>query len=180
MVREPLRLAILALLIVAACEQKEFPRNPPFETVELRAEDIAVYDAVLPLFAKGRSSIRLIPHTVLSAPAAPSANGWRTPADAAISHLELPGDVVRDLNDRNKVHASLAGYRPRDLRVLRAEPGKLPVLSFSLPGYSRSRDAALVEISITDSPMSGGGELVYLKKIGTKWTMVAKQRMWIS
>jgi len=33
---------------------------------------------------------------------------------------------------------------------------------------------------MVDSPMSGGGELVYLRKVGEVWRIVAKQRTWIS
>jgi hypothetical protein len=54
------------------------------------------------------------------------------------------------------------------------------VLSLSLPGYSPSRDEAVIEVSISGSPMSGGGELLYLRKENGAWRVVARQSTWIS
>jgi hypothetical protein len=52
--------------------------------------------------------------------------------------------------------------------------------SLTLPGYSPSKSEAIVEITCGTWALSGGAELLYLRRVGETWRVVAKQQTWIS
>ena len=126
--------------------------------------------------------MRLRPYTLQQSESHPENDRWRDLADRKLPPLVVPESAVSDFNQRNNRTASLRRFHPKHLRVEWSEGSAIgsSVFSLTLPGYSPSHDAAIVEVSIADSPMSGGGELLYLLKAGQAWRVVAKQGTWIS
>lgn len=172
------------LLVVAACAAPEFPKNRPSDD-GFRAEDAAVYNAVLPQYPISANvlgkDIRLLAYTdIRKDPIQPQADRWYEPSGGKLPPMVVSHAILRDFTNRNQRHVSLSDYQPRDLKLSRTNEPDLPLLSLTLPGYSPDCDSAIVEISIFTSGLSGGGELVYLRKVSGQWRVIAKQQRWIS
>jgi hypothetical protein len=58
--------------------------------------------------------------------------------------------------------------------VHRSFPGVQRVIKISLPGYSRDRDRAIVEVSMTCGLLCGSDELVELQRSNGKWERVTQ------
>jgi hypothetical protein len=172
---------LLPLVLALACEQPaDFPPNPPATNAnaELRADDIAVYDAVVlgyareglllgsclspppdrraPLSAEdirrksADARIFLAPATMAS-PYHPEeiSTSWRMPESRGASALVLRS-AVRSMFSRNRQRARLEPYRPQLLSVLRTPRERHRfTLAFSLPGYSLDGGGALVCVFCT-------------------------------
>ena len=156
-------IAAAALILISACNG-----TPGF-----RAEDGEVFDAVLPAYPLNMNiagrDMRLLAYTL----------PHKEPIELRPAFV-VPSSVLRDFMDRNAVRHSLAQYHPRQLHLERTDKPETPVLSLTLPGYSSDHNEALVEVSITTSGLSGGGELLHLKKSGGQWRVIGRQRTWIS
>ena len=193
-----------------SCGTPEFPGQTPdaIAAAKLTAEDIAVFDAIVAGYAqhdmvlglryapppppggkapqRGTPRIRMrVTTSVQTGVRQPDPERWFTLAETRLPRLLVRRDVLRDLHLRNRRAASLANYRPKSLHVEYTTEGMGSPLdggihALTLPGYSASHDAALVELSISTSGLSGGGELLYLRKVNGKWEVVAKQMTWIS
>lgn len=176
----------------------------------LTTEDIAVYEAVVSSYAQvgqvlmlrpapgpppgaparqfelppdaAEPLVRVLPYTSTDRDVAPQSDRWHTLDGKTLSRVTIPTSTVSDFQIRNSRKASLRGFRPRHLRVEWSE--KMETLSclyaLSLPGYSRSKDEAIVEISCRTWALAGGGELLYLRRERGTWRVVAKQQTWIS
>ncbi|MHB0971532.1 MAG: hypothetical protein ACYC7A_20760 [Thermoanaerobaculia bacterium] len=175
----------------------------------LTAVDIAVYEAVIAGYANAGQilmlppppgpppgtpipdldierptapRVRMRPYTSKGVEVAPQPDRWWTLDRKRIGRLIVPPSAVEDFNVRNRRRASLKTFRPTSLRIEWSDAaGTLNCLySVTLPGYSRSKDEAVVEISCGTWALAGGGELLYLRRTGGTWRVVAKQRTWIS
>jgi hypothetical protein len=176
----------------------------------LTPEDAAVYDVVLPAVERifevhppppppPPPGSYTVERTVVTTPplastvplepitrrtnVEPQSLGWREVNGENISPPAVPRSAVLDFQHRNERRASLKRLHPNHVRIIWFEGERLigrATYSLTLPGYSPDHDEALVEVSDVDSPMSGGGELVYLRKVGGVWRIIAKQRTWIS
>ena len=126
--------------------------------------------------------VQLRPYTLLHAHISPDPTTWVDLSGAKVDGGLIPQSAVHDFNRRNRRRAALTHFRPRKTAIVWTEKANVgsALYSLTLPGYSSSHDVAVVELSVTDSPMSGGGELLYLRKSGREWLIVAKQRTWIS
>jgi hypothetical protein len=205
----PFAVALLFVLACGAPEPR-FPTYTPYDGNPdlLSSEDVAVYDTILPALQQifeqppappappgqhaktpkppaGKPVVLLQPSTVrgAGANAQPAAGRWRDLADRPIPGPGVPRSAVLDFQRRNAQRASLTRFRSQAARIIWTEraPSMGTVLySLTLPGYSSSGDEALVEVSVADSPMSGGGQLVYLRRVGKVWRVIAKQGTWIS
>ena len=110
--------------------------------------------------------------------------GWTTLDEKRRVRIDVPSDALADLLQRNSRPALLKNG-PRHLRYKRTDYGmgsplSGAVLSLSLAGFSARRDEALVEVGISTSGLSGGREMHYLRKIGGRWRVIAKQQTLIS
>jgi hypothetical protein len=138
-------------------------------------------DGELPKSAS-EPAVRLRPYTSQRTDVHPENDRWRDLADRKLPPLVVPESVVTDFNRRNRHRASLRRFHPKHLRIEWSEGTVIgsALFSLTLPGYSPSHDVAIVEVSVVTSPMSGGGEVLYLRKAGQTWRVVAKQGTWIS
>jgi hypothetical protein len=102
-----------------------------------------------------------------------------------VAAIDVPDSVLRDFRDRNRHSAPLTGFRSRYLRLPRTSEGmgdplRGAISTLTFPGYSRARDVAIVEFSISTSGLSGGGQIIMLRKTQGAWRVIAKQNTWIS
>lgn len=176
----------------------------------LTADDIAVYEAVISGYAQAgqillsraapgpppgkpiteselermtaQHGVRVRPATAKAWDVVPAEDRWRAMDGRTLEPLLVPHSAVKDFGERNRRKASLKAFRPKHLRIEWSDTMETMrcLYTFTLPGYSLSRDAAVVEISCGMWALAGGGEVVYLKRIGGQWRAVAKQGTWIS
>ena len=128
---------------------------------------------------------KLLDHTRRAGFDALSADGWLDASNRRLPPLRIPEEAVRGFRARNRERTTLERYDPRDLDVewTADAMGSLlsgAVLSLTLPGYSDSGDEALIELSIYGPSMSGGGELLLMRKTAGVWRVVARRPTWIS
>ncbi|MEA2337663.1 MAG: hypothetical protein QOE82_1670, partial [Thermoanaerobaculia bacterium] len=112
----------------------------------------------------GKPVVLLRPHTMRGAggDVQPAAGRWRAIAGSNVPVPGVPQSAVLDFQQRNAQRASLTRFRSQAASIIWTE--KAPsfgsaLYSLTLPGYSSNGDEALVEVSVVDSPMSGGGQL---------------------
>ena len=187
-------LFVIAVLVIApACGNRDV----------LTDEDLAVYEAVVPALdhifevsppppppgadvVVKSAAVRVVmlrPSTLPGPPVEPAADHWRDVTGRALPASVVSGLPLRNFRERNRRRVSLSRFHSRDVRIEWRDGGQpigAALFSLTLPGYSWAHDVAIVEIGVVTSPMSGGGELVYLRKAGQVWRVVAKQRTWIS
>lgn len=140
------------------------------------------------------AELRLLAHTHTCAGARQNATGWLDLDENRLDRLLVAPSIVLDFERRNVQKVSLDRFSPRHLRVIRLQegdafqdllsprlsPGRIgpfhdpPVLVLSLPGYSASRDAAVVEVSSYTSPYGGGSHILYLRRVAGIWEVVAR------
>ena len=132
----------------------------------------------------GNPVVLLQPFTVRGAGVdlQPAAGRWRDIAGRNVPVPAVPRSALLDFQQRNTQRASLTRLRSQAVRIIWTEkaPFGSALYSLTLPGYSSNGDEAFVEVSVVDSPMSGGGQLVYLRKVGKVWRVIAKRGTWIS
>lgn len=176
----------------------------------LTSDDIAVYEAVISGYAEAgqilmlppppapppgysipddqiarRSApavVRMRPYTSKGSDMEPQPDRWWTLDRKRLRRLVVPKSALNDFKKRSGRRASLKAFRPTGLRIEWSEKtGTMNCLySLTLPGYSWSKDEAIVEISCGTWALAGGGELLYLRRVGETWRVVAKQQTWIS
>lgn len=174
----------------------------------LTADDVAVYEAVIEGYAQagqvlmlrlppgppptdsgtapppesGPRTVRMRPNTVPFRDFAPRPDRWVTLDGQSRPHIDLPPSALADLRARNQRETPLTAFHPKQLRVEWSEKvGTLNCLyQLTLPGYSRSKNDAVVEISCATWALAGGGELLYLHRTDGRWRVVAKQQTWVS
>lgn len=197
------------LLIALACGSPEpqFPSYAPFagNPELLTEEDVAVYEAVIPVLGPifgtqpappppgivvpredvpsvSKPVLVLRPHTRLGTEVRPHPGRWLDLAGQQVTVSIAMESAMSDFRQRNARRASLKRFHSKHAQITWGEgaPVGTKIYSFTLPGYSRARDGAILEVSVSDSPMSGGGCLLVLRKEGLAWRVVGKQRTWIS
>jgi hypothetical protein len=176
----------------------------------LEPDDIAVYEAVISAYAAvgqilmlrlapgpppgspisgdglerltAQHQVRMRPYTSRGFDVTPQADRWRALDGQNLPPVVVPDSVVADFSARNRHRASLKAFRPKHLRIEWTEKMETMncLYTLTLPGYSRSHDEAIVEISCGMWALAGGGELLYLKRTGNSWRVIAKQPTWIS
>jgi hypothetical protein len=124
--------------------------------------------------------------------------GWWDFAGRGVQHLELPLAAATDFDRRNTRTVALDRFQPRYLRVIRTKqisqvsisvqlpeerkrrievPGGRSsgrTVVFSLPGYSRTRDVAVVEVtSYAPAPYGFGSSVVFLRRSSGGWRAIA-------
>jgi hypothetical protein len=140
------------------------------------------------------AKLRLLAHTHTCAGARQSATGWRDLDENRLEVLLVAPSTVLDFERRNAQKVSLDRFTPQHLRVIRVQEGDPsrdllsprlsvgrngpfhdpPVLVLSLPGYSASRGAAVVEVSSYTRPYGGGSHILYLRRVAGRWKVVAR------
>ncbi|HXA19938.1 MAG TPA: hypothetical protein VN380_23365 [Thermoanaerobaculia bacterium] len=125
--------------------------------------------------------------------------GWWDFAGLRAQALELPRSAAADFDRRNAHSVALDRFRPKYLTVMRTReisrvsisvelpderkrkievPGRSSsgyTVVFTLPGYSRTRDVAVVEVSsFAPAPYGGGSEFVFLRRSSGGWRAIAK------
>lgn len=176
----PSDVAIYEAVVAAYAANGEIlgaPPPPPNDRRALSLSEVAERSA--------RARIRLREETnVRDEIDAPAPDRWRTLSGERVADLAVPEDVVRDFARRNQRAASLRDYEPTHLKVERTRDQigspSSSILSLTLPGYSSDGEAAVVEVSVSTSGLSGGGELLFLRKIEGVWRVIARQQTWIS
>ena len=126
--------------------------------------------------------VRMRPYTSKAGDVTPEPDRWWTLDRKKLPRLAVPESAITNLTARNARHASLRALRPKHLRIEWSDTMTTMncLYSLTLPGYSRSGDEAIVEISCGTWALAGGGELLYLRRNRGTWRVVAKQQTWIS
>lgn len=109
---------------------------------------------------------------------------WYKIDGTRLPHVVAPQVALRDYRARNRRSTSLSNWKPRHLRITRTNDSigsvYYSVLSLTLPGYTAARDAAVVEVSVSTSGLSGGSELILLRKVNGVWRVIGLQLTMIS
>jgi len=176
----------------------------------LTSDDIAVYEAVIAGYARvgrilmlppapgpppgsaaagheiekktAQPVVRMRPYTAAGGELTLEADRWWTLDGRRAGPITVPQAAVNDFKTRNSVRVSLKAFRPRELRIewSNRQWAMNCLYSLTRPGYSPSRDEAIVELSCGAAGFGGGGQLLYLRRVGGKWRVVAQQQTSIS
>lgn len=171
----------------------------------LEPDDIAVYEAVISAYAAAgqilmlrrapgpppgpisedelerltaQHPVRMRPYTSRGFDVHPQSDRWRALDEQNLPPVTVSDSLVADFTARNRRRASLKAFRPKHLRIEWTEQMEAMscLYTLTLPGYSRSHDEAIVEISCGMWALAGGGELLYLRRTGNRWRGIAKQQ----
>lgn len=59
-------------------------------------------------------------------------------------------------------------------------PGSVGLVTFSLPGYSRDKNTAIVYFSHSIGGRAGYGSMIFLKRVDGRWKLDGEHPLWIS